>query len=88
MEEPAMTRLFSVLALTALMIAAMSPPAAASSSGGGGITRYRVSDAGLSYSARQARRAERFHRWCTRSVKPYRNNVTFSLREARGCFRG
>ncbi len=83
-----MVRIFSALAVAALVIAAIPSPVAAASASQGSAYRYRAAEAGSQNSVRLARRAERYHRWCTRSVKPYRNNVTFALREARGCFRG
>jgi len=72
-----MARIFSTLLFVTMIIATMPAPASAASASQGGYSRHKVTGPAKQNSVRLVRRAERLHRWCMRSVGPYRNNVTF-----------
>ena len=77
-----MSRSLIILALAAVVGAASLTPAAAASK------RSNTQLAGQSQTAaNNPYRVHRFKTWCTLPLRPYRSNITFALREARGCYR-
>ncbi len=74
-----MSRMIAILAVAAFALAASQTPAAAASKRSG--TQVAGQQPADIY------RVHRFKTWCPLPLRPYRSNITFAIRETRGCFR-
>ena len=79
-----MSRAIIALAIAAAVGAAAFTPATAASNRADTQPSIKGANAKVGLNAN---RAQRFRAWCTRRQGPYRSNITFALREARGCYR-